>query len=90
MVLFSTKKGELPKAMRGINNLPQGVEFGIYFNILGVVILAEPNEQFSETPSGKGPQAFGVEKVQTWGVVEDGASDGEEEKDEGEIDEPLL
>ena len=89
MVLFSTKKGELAKAMKGINNLPKGIEFGFYFNVLGAVVLTGPSEQFSETPSSEGPEAFGVDKVQTWDVVEDEKSEGEDGVEEGR-DEPLL
>ena len=39
--------------------------------------------QFSETPSGEVPEAFGIDKVQTWDVVEDEKSDGEAEVEEG-------
>ena len=90
MVLFSTKKGELPKAMQGIKNPPKGVEFSFYFNILGVVILTGPSKQFSESPSSEKPKAFGVDNLQTWGVVADETSEGEEEKAVEEIDEPVL
>ena len=45
--------------------------------------------QFSETPSGEVPEAFGVDKVQTWDVIEDEKSEGEDEVEEG-MDAPLL
>ena len=89
MVLFSTKKGALARAMQGIGNLPKGLEVGIYFQVLAVVVLAGPSEQFSNTPSGEGPEAFGVDEVQVWGEVEQEEED-DSGKDEEEVDEPLL
>ena len=50
MVLFSTKKGRVAKAMQKIGNLPDGVEFGIYFRVLGLVALAEQSEQSRDSP----------------------------------------
>ena len=90
MVLFSTKRGELAKAMKGIGNLPKGLEFGVYFQILSVVVLTGPSEQFSDTPSQEGPEAFGVDRVQIWGEVAGGEDGNEGEKEDEVIDEPLL
>ena len=66
MLLFSIKKGNLAKDMQKASNIPEGVEFAIYFNILGIVLLAEPAERFSEDASGEGPEAFGVESLREY------------------------
>ena len=39
------------------------VEFGIYLDMLGIVVLAEPSEPFSEVPSQEDSEAFGVEFI---------------------------
>ena len=92
MVLFSMKKGELAKAMQEVKNLPGGVGFGIYFQILGAVVLGGPSEQFSKASLQEGPEAFGVNNIQVWGEVEQeeagGGSDGDNEEEE--VDEPVL
>ena len=77
--------------MQGIKHFPGGVEFGVYFHTLGVVVLTGPGERFSDTPSQGGSEAFEVDRVRTWGEVErvDGENGDEGEKEEG-IDEPLL
>lgn len=66
MLLFSTKKGtQLPKAVQKRNDVPRDLNVAIYFNILGVIVLAEPAERFSNNASHGPPQAFGVENVLT-------------------------
>ena len=39
------------------------VEFGIYLNVLRIVVLAEPSESLSEVPSQEDSEAFGVEFI---------------------------
>ena len=39
------------------------VKFGAYLNVLGVIVLAEPSEPFSDVPSQEDPNAFGVEFI---------------------------
>ena len=39
------------------------VKFGAYLNGLGIVVLAEPSEPFSEVPSQEDPEAFGMDFI---------------------------
>ena len=83
MLLFTIKKGSLPKTAQGQKGLPQSVEFAFYFNVLGAIVLAGPNEQFSnQTCEGKA-EDFGVDAIR-------GELDMDKEEDGGEIDEPFL
>jgi hypothetical protein len=87
MVLFSTKKAELPEKMQEAPNLPRSIKFAIYFNILGVVVLEEPVEKFSSEPSKEEPTAYGVDKVVEY---EDELDDGiVEEENKANIEEEL-
>lgn len=93
MLLFSIKKGNLSKEMQKASNIPEGVEFAIYFNILGIAVLAEPADQFSEDPSGEEPEAFGVDNILQYPDSQEQAEAEEEvaaESDEGELKEPVL
>lgn len=65
MLLFSIKKGSLPKRMQDRNDLPHGIDFAIYFNILAIIVLAEPKERFSFKASDEEPPAFGVKSIET-------------------------
>jgi hypothetical protein len=51
----------------------------MYFNLLTVVVLAEPAEQFSTTPSQVAPEAFRVDKVREY---EEGSGPEEAEKED--------
>lgn len=93
MVLFSTRKGKLPEAMKHITNVPPNVEVGVYFNPVGVVVISDEEECFSYTPVEEDPTAFGVTEVIEWEepviTVED--SEGKEDNEgEGDADEPVL
>ena len=59
MLLFTVKKGSLPNGLTTVLGVPP-VKFGAYLNVLGIVVLAEPSEPFSELPSQKDPKAFGI------------------------------
>lgn len=63
MLLFSIRKGNLPSAVEEAKVLPAAIKFAIYLNILGVVVLAELAELFSEEQSREVPEAFGVDAV---------------------------
>jgi len=63
MLLFTAKKGKLPAGVESAEGLPEGIKFAIYFNILAVIVLAEPAEHFSNSPSHEGPGAFGVDSI---------------------------
>ena len=86
MLLFSVKKGNLSEAVRGTVGLPKNINSAIYFNILGVVVLAEPAERFSNTPAEEGPQAFGVESI----VKLPDIQESEDESDGEGPEEPFL
>jgi hypothetical protein len=45
--------------------LPRGLTTAVYFNILGVVVLAEPGERFTSDSAEEQPEAFGVHCVHT-------------------------
>ena len=93
MLLFSIKKGNLAKEMQKAPNVPEGVEFAVYFNILGIVLLAEPAEKFSEAASGEAPEAFGVEGVPEYSEYPEQAEAEEAatvESDIEELEEPVL
>jgi len=51
MLLFSTKKCNLPKGVQKVEGFPTAIEFTIYLNILGIIVLAEPAERSSECGS---------------------------------------
>jgi hypothetical protein len=59
LLLFSIKKGGLPKVVEKIAD----TTFAIYFNILAIILLAEPVDSFSDTTSEEEPQAFGVDRI---------------------------
>ena len=65
MLIFSIKKGNLPKAAQDRKDLPEGTDFSIYLNILVIILLADPGERFSLEQSNEKPQEFGVESIQS-------------------------
>lgn len=84
MLVFSVKRGSLPKDVGDVEELPAAVKFAIYLNILGIIVLAEPADQFSNEASQEMPEAFGVDSIVQWPVVEasedESESNGEEEQ----------
>jgi len=84
MLLFSIKKGNLPKSLEEVQGLPAAIKFAIYFNILRIIVLAEPAEQFSEDISEGDPEAFGVNTIIEWPEEEESESEsgGEEIEEE--------
>jgi len=86
MLLFSIKKGKLPKNLEEFRGLPAAIKFAIYFNILRIVILAEPAEWFSEDVSEGDPEAFRISSIVNW------PEEGESERGSGSerIEEEFL
>ena len=64
MLLFTVKKGKLADGVATARGMPS-IQSGIYPNMLGIVILAEPSEPFSQIPSQEEPVAFGVDRLST-------------------------
>ena len=58
--------------------------------VLGMVVLTGPCEQFGDTPFQEGLESFGVDRVQIWGEVARGEDGNKDEKEEEEIDKPVL
>lgn len=93
MLLFSVKKGKLGEAVQKAPNLPVGVKFAIYLNILAVIVLAEPVEEFSDRPSREPPQAFGVDNIVKLHVSKESDMDDVVENvksDATDPDDPIL
>ena len=92
MLLFSIKKGKLGEAIRVAPNLPEDVKFALYLNILGVVVLAEGAEQFSDVPSQEPPEAFSVDNVLKFGGAPDVDNDDVDDDENADTlpDDPLL
>ena len=53
----------LSKAMQEADNVPKSVKFTIYLNVVGVVVLEEPTDEFSDQSSQESPEAFRVDKT---------------------------
>ena len=70
MLLFTVKKGSLPCGLEEVLGLPP-VKFGIYLNILGIVLLTEPSKHFSYTSSQEKPEAFGVDTIKVLSEYEE-------------------
>ena len=64
MLLFSIRKGTLPRQLQGRGDLPPDLQVAICFNVLAVIVLAEPGERFSEEDSQEQPPAFGARSIQ--------------------------
>jgi hypothetical protein len=63
MLLFSVKRGGLGAKAKTASDLPRDVAFAMYFNILAVIVLKDPAEDFEGGTSREGPHAFGVDNV---------------------------
>jgi len=60
MLVFSAKKGNLLRAMEDVEDPPTAIKFTTYLNVLGIIVLAEPEERFSERLSREIPEVFGA------------------------------
>ena len=49
--------------MQEADNVLKSVKFAIYLNMVGVVVLKEPANEFSDQSSQESPEAFGVDKI---------------------------
>ena len=74
MLLYTVKKGSLPAGAATATGMPP-VKFGIYLNVVGIVVLAGPSEEFSKVPSHEAPNAFGVEMIKELPEWEDSGSE---------------
>jgi hypothetical protein len=63
MLLFSIKKADLSASLKKAPNLPKGVKFVFYLNIVGIIVLDGPSEQFSRGPSPIQPLDVGVKSI---------------------------
>ena len=68
-MLFTVTKGSLLSGVITAVGMPP-VEFGAYLNMLGIIVLAEPSESFSDVPSQEDPKAFGVEFIREFPEAE--------------------
>ena len=62
MLLFTVKKGKLAGGVATARGMPL-IQSVVYPNVLGIVVLAEPSEPFSQVPSQEEPVAFGVDSI---------------------------
>ena len=60
--MFTVKKGKLPSGVTTAVGTPP-VNFGAYLNVLGIVVLAEASEPFSDVPSQEAPEAFSIDII---------------------------
>lgn len=86
MVLFTIRKGDLPKQMKKANNVPENVKFGIYFNLLATIVLEDAASDFIKDSHPKEPEDFGVSDILTFEPLpdSDGAEDAVEDINENE------
>ena len=75
MLLFTIKKAPLPAGV-----VMPGLKSALYCNILGIVVLAEPSDTYSQTPSQETANDLGVDSIKEL--------DGGSEADAGE--DPLI
>jgi hypothetical protein len=78
MLLFSAEKGRLPYGMEKATGMP-AVESAIRLNILGIILLADPSETFTQVSSREDPSAFGVDSIRKLQGREESESVVEEE-----------
>lgn len=96
MVFFTIKKAPLTKLMAKAKNVPAGIKFAIYFNVLGIVVLEEPGEEVAGGPGGPSqeePQAFGVysnRRLKPVEIVDQGGKSDDSEDEEVKLDETFL
>ena len=76
MLLFTVKKGKLADGVATAKGMPS-IQSGIYPNVLGIVVLAEPSEPFSQVPSQEEPVAFGVDSIREIELPESEESESE-------------
>ena len=63
MLLFTIRKGALPKGTEEAEGMPDTVKCASYLNVVGVVVLAEPSDTFSKVRSQEGPNDAGVQEI---------------------------
>ena len=69
MLLFTIKKGKLANGVATARGMPS-IQSGIYPNVLGIVVLAEPSEPFSQVLSQEEPVTFGVDSIREFKFLE--------------------
>lgn len=85
MLLFSVNKGNLLAGIENAERLSKGIEFAVHFNVLAVIVLAEPADQFSNSPSHEGPEAFGADSAIQWPEEQECEEENEGEKPDKEF-----
>ena len=79
MALFTVKKGSLGNKAQSAADPPEGVTFALYLNVLAIIVLKEPAEQFSSEPSQEVPHAFGVDSIaEDFGLAQGEVEEGED------------
>ena len=63
MLLFTIKKGTLPNRAKEAGGMPVEVKVALYLNVVGVIVLAEPTDTFSEVSSEGSPNDAGVDEI---------------------------
>ena len=63
MLLSTIKKGTLPNGARDVRDMPATVNYTTYLNIVGIVVLVEPSDTFTQVSSQKGLNNVGVDEI---------------------------
>lgn len=69
IVLFTARKVDVPTPVRVARGMPP-VEFGIYFDVLAIIVLAEPTGQRALVAPQEAPDdlgVFSVRELSDWG-----------------------
>ena len=70
LVVFTTERGKVPIMIHGVVGMPP-IKFWVYFNVLGVVILAEPKQLWAQVPLEELAEDFRVDSVKELHESED-------------------
>lgn len=82
MVLFSVKNAKVRKEAEvvGVKNMST-----VYLNVLGVIVLAEPSDEFSLDPSPNPQEVHGVDKLRRVADLDEQGEQSGAESDCGEL-----
>lgn len=84
MVLFTVNKSGLSKAMKEAKGVPKCVKFALYFNLLGIIVLEDPVDDFSRESLPGAPESFGVSTICKFEAEVKGQEHFAEDDDEDE------
>lgn len=79
MLLFSTRKGNVPDRMGGAPNIPKNVKFTVYFNTLGIVVLEEPSGYWNRSTGQGKAETYGMDKIVEYNKIQEEEMAEEEE-----------